>query len=370
MFGYLLINALWIIALVAMVALIWKFRALPFGMTAQVTAMADIYEPAIWAKYFIEKTTEKSLLVQSGIAGTTPEITDAASQGGKTVTMPFWDDLAHDLGTTTRSKVATDDDTSITSYGLTTGEDIAVKMFRTQSFGAAPIVKYIAGSDPVAVIVDRYAEWWRKEEQRLLLKILTGVFADSTLATALSNDISGAVQTTDAAKLISSGAVEDTRFLLGDAYEKFTAMIVHSTVFKRLRLLDLIDYTPESQQNPQVPIYMGLRVLVDDGMTNTAGSTYKYTTYLFGTGAIARADIPMASGDPEIEVYRQPMKGTGAGQVDVITRRYFILHPRGVAYTGSVSGVTGPSDADLVADNWTQAFLTKNIRIARLITNG
>jgi hypothetical protein len=341
-------------------------------MAALATAIANIYEPEIWAKYFLEMTTEKSLLVQSGIAGSTPEIDAAASQGGRICTMPFWDDLSHDTAATDRSKVATDDDTSITPHGLTTGEDIAVKHFRTQSFSVSPIVRYVAGDDPAQVVISRFAKWWQKEEQRLLLKTLTGVYADSAIATALSNDVAGETTTTDPAKLIGSSQIEDTRFLLGDAYDKFTAIIMHSVCFKRLRALDLIDDVVLSTQDPKVPTYMGLRVLVDDGMTNVAGGTSgrKYHTFLFGAGAFARTDIALASGDPALEIYRQPLKGTGAGQLDVITRRYFLLHPRGVSYYDADMAGVSPSDAELAADNWTLAFMAKNIRFARLITNG
>lgn len=341
-------------------------------MAALSTAIANVYEPEISSQYFLEANTDKNLLVQSGIAVATPEVIEAANKGGRTVEMPFWDDLAHDTGSTTRSSVATDTDDAITPSGLTTDYDIAVKHFRTKSWNVSPIVTYVAGSDPAKVVVDRAANWWVREEQRLLLKTLTGVFADATVAAALSNDISGEVATTDASKLISSDAIEDTRFKLGDAYDKFTAIIMHSVPFKRLRKLDLIDMQPDSTQNPTIPFYMGLRVLVDDNMTTVAGGTsgYKYYTYLFGQGAFARVDIPLASGDPNFEVYREPTKGTGAGSTSIITRKYFILHPRGIKYSGSLAGVVSPSDADLAADNWTQVYQTKNIRIARLITNG
>jgi hypothetical protein len=340
-------------------------------MAALATAIANIYEPEIWSRYFLEMTTEKSLLVSSGIAGTDPAISSAAGQGGRLVEMPFWDDLSHDTGTTDRSKVATDDDTALTPHGLTTAKDIAVKHFRTQSFSVGNIVQYVAGDDPAQVVLSRFSAWWTKEEQRLLLKTLAGVFADSTIATALSNDIAVETATTDAGNLIGSSAIEDTRFLLGDAYEKFTAIIMHSVQFKRLRQLDLIDFEAVSGQNPTIPTYMGLRVIVDDGMTNVAGSTSgrKYHAFLFGSGAIARQDIPLSGGDTALELYRQPLKGTGAGQSDIITRRYFLLHPRGIAWTGSAAGVS-PSDAELAADNWTLAYMAKNIRIARLITNG
>lgn len=337
-------------------------------MAALSTAITNIYEPAIWSKYFLEMSTEKSLLVKSGIAQATPEVVEAANQGGRTVTMPFWSDLAD-----TASSVATDTDVAITPTGLTVGEDIAVKHFRTKAWNCSPIVKYVAGSDPVALTLSRYVDYWVRQEQTLALYSLKGIFADATMAAALSNDISGEVATTDPAKLIGSDAINDTRFLLGDAYAKFTAVIMHSVPFKRLVKLDIIDVVPPSQQNPlAMPTYMGLQVLIDDNMTVTAGTTSgsRYSTFLFGQGAFARVDIPLQTEDPNVELYRVPTQGVGAGSTTIITRKYMILHPRGVAYSGSLAGVVSPSDADLQGDNWTKAFNTKNIRIARLITNG
>ena len=342
-------------------------------MAALATAITNVFEPDICSKYFIEQGIEKSLLVQSGIMASTPEIALAVNQGGRTIEMPFWDDLAHDTATATRSKVATDDDTSITSTGLTTDYDVAVKDFRTQSWSVSPIVEYVAGSDPTQVIMNRYVNWWLKEKQRILLKKLTGVFTDATIKAALCNDISIADGVNaQASNLIGLNAIEDTRFLLGDSYDKFTAMIMHSVVFKRLRLLNQIDMVPDSDQELTIPTYNGLRVIVDDGMTKVAGATsgYKYYTYLFGAGAIAYQDIPITGDTPNVELYKQPLKGTGAGQLDIITRNYFIMHPRGIKYTGSLSAIVSPSDSDYEADNWTQVYLTKNIRIAQLITNG
>lgn len=337
------------------------------------TGISEVIEPSISSKYFVEMTTEKSLLVQSGIAVATPEVVEAANQGGRLVTMPFWDDLPNDSGNNI-SKVATETDATITPAGITSDSDIAVKHFRTQAWNVSPVVKYVAGSDPAQVALSRYATWWAREEQRLLLLTLKGAFSDSTIATNLSNDISGEVATTDPARLIGSDAIADTRFLLGDAYGKFTAIIMHSVPFKRLTKLDLVETIPASEQNPvAINTYMGLRVLVDDTMTVVAGSTSgnKYHTFLFGQGAFARVDIPMQNDDPNIEVYRVPTQGTGGGSTTVITRKYFILHPRGIKWNQAVSStVYSPSDSDLQSDNWTQAFNTKNIRIARLVTNG
>lgn len=341
------------------------------------TGISEVYEPTIASDYFVEAATNKNKLVQSGIAASTPATAEAAMQGGRTVQMPYWDDLSHDTGTADRSKVATDDDTDITPDGITTDYDVAIKMYRTQAWQTSSIVKHAAGSDPLQVFIDKYVSWWMREEQRLLLKILKGIFADSTVAGNLQNDISIADGLNAlAANLISSDAIEDSRFLLGDAYDKFTALIMHSTPFKRLRNLDLIDFVPVSQQNPlegTKPQFQGLDVLVDDSMTVTAGgiSGYVYDTFLFGTGAIARESCGHGDDDPPFEIYRDPMKGTGAGSVNVITRWHKILHPRGIKWAGSVTaGNYGPTDAQLEADNWTQVWLTKNIRIANLKSNG
>jgi hypothetical protein len=342
-------------------------------MAAQATAIANIYEPNIWSKYFLEATTEKSLLIKSGIAGSDPELIDAATKGGRTVDMPFWDDLAHDTAATTRSKVATDTDDEITPAGVTSDKDQAVKDFRTQSFQIAPIIKYVAGDDPARMVVERFATWWAKEEQRLLLLKLTGAFLNSTVYGNLQNDISVTQATTNAANLISSDAIIDTQFKLGDAFQKLTGIIMHSVPFKRLCKLDLIDNVKESQQDPTVmPEYQGKKVLVDDGMTVYDGATYnKYYTYLFGENAVGRVDIPLETGDPNIELYRNPKAGTGAGMLDIISRRYMLLHLRGIKYYDSNMAGVSPSDAELIdPTNYTQVYLTKNIRIARLVTNG
>jgi hypothetical protein len=352
--------------------------------------LSAIYEPAIWNKYFLQFTTEKSEFMRAGIMAAAPEVIAAANEGGRTVTMPFWQDLAHNTAPSTNvSSLASNTDDNITPMGITTGEDKAVKDFRTAAWETGGVIKYIVGSDPAEQYLNRLAYWWTREEQRILLSKLKGVMANSVLNPLLSNDISQAagLSATDANK-INSGAIEDTRFLLGDAYAKFTAMVMHSTCLKTLRKMNLIDFIPDSAQvdtllgtkpQGQAPgryYYGDLEVFTDDTVTVVAGGTngYCYHTFLFGTGAIARVDVPLTGGDMNLEYWIDPRANNGAGTKEIVTRRFFIMHPRGIAYTGSVgSGATyiSPSDSQLeTGTNWTQAFLTKNLRIARLITNG
>ena len=345
-------------------------------MAVLKTNITDAYEPQAWSEYFVEQNTAKNQLVQAGILASDPEISAKIAQGGRLLDMPFWNDLPFDLGTGSRSSVATDTDDEITPDGIDYSQDIAVVNYRTKAWQVSPLVKYVAGSDPVEVFLDRQVNWWLREKQRLLLKILAGLFGSSGCLEATHvNSLAGEDGTNaTAAQLISNDAIEDTRFLLGDAYDKFTGMMMHSTVFKRLRSLDLIDTEADSAQNLMIQTYQGLRVIVDDGVTKTAGSTsgYKYDTFLFGQGAIAYEEIPTdPAQDPNIELYRQPLKGTGAGALDVITRSQFVMHPRGCAWQLSPSSVDYPTDTELeTVTSWSDVWLAKNIRIAKLVTNG
>lgn len=350
--------------------------------------LADIYEPEPSSRYFVELNTSKNRLVQSGIMAASSELADIVlGQGGKVVDMPFWDDLPHDTGATDRSKVVTDDTTEITPAKMTTDNDIAVKMFRAQSFEASSVVKHVAGDDPVGRMIERYANWWIREEQRLLLKILTGLFASGgALATTHSNDVSiEDGNNASSANLISPANLNDTRFLLGDSFDLLTGMIIHSAVFKTMDNLGMINFETGptfidivTGSEKRMPTYGDVVILIDDGMTTESGGTSgtKYSSYLFGSGAIARVKIPVSqfqqgAAQNEVVLKVEESEGTGAGTAELISRWYGVLHPRGVKFQGSLSGVTGPSDTLLsTAGSWSKVFLDKNIRIARLVTNG
>lgn len=343
-------------------------------MAALTTNITDAYEPTSWQRYFVEQNVAKNLLIQSGIAVPDPAIAAILNQGGRTFVLPYWNDLPHNVDAASRSKVATDDDTEITAAGIDSSNEIAVKHYRTEMFNFSPLVYYVAGSDPAKVILDRLSNWWTREYQRLALCTLTGIFA-TALASTHENDISTEDgDNAQSSNKISLDAIETTRFLLGDHYDKFTALIVHSVVYKTMRSLNLVEMVPDSDQPLDIPTYNKMRVLVDDNITTASGGTSgtKYYTYLFGRGAMVFEQIPtVPSIDPAVEIYREPKQGTGAGSVNIITRSQFVLHPRGLAWQLTPASADYPSDAEMESGaSWAKVWLTKNIPIARLITNG
>jgi hypothetical protein len=330
-------------------------------MPTGATIISDIIIPEIWVPYIIEKTAELSSLIRSGIVVRDPVLDALATRGGKLINMPFFQDISG-------ADEVLADDTSLTPGKIGTAQDIAALLQRGRAFGSNDLAGALAGADPLEAISSLIAEYWNRREQATLLAILVGVFLDNVNDSSdLINDIAiedGVNATED--NLIGSDAVINTRLLLGDAMNKLTAIMLHSVCYGRLQKLNLIDFTPTNVQNIGFGTYLGHTLIVDDGCPATAGGTsgYKYTSYFFGQGAIGRGE-----GMPKVPV--ETDRDSLLGEDYLIHRRHFILHPRGIQFaSGNVAGTT-PTNTELaLAANWDRVYEKKNIRIAKLVTNG
>lgn len=338
------------------------------------TSLTNIFEPEIAIPYFIQQTIEKSALWQSGVISSNADLQFAVANAGRLVDMPHYDDLSHDTGATDRSKPVTDTDDTISPDGATTSVDIAHKDFRAQSWKTAEVVRYNDDNnlDPLMVFMNKYIPWWTKEFQRLTLIKANAIFDGTLNSTHVYDIASESIAGQSASTKISSGAIQEGRFLLGDHYDGLGAMIVHSKIYKDLENQDLITFMPTSGQlMQQIPFYHGLRVIVDDGMTVEAGSTdgFKYSTYLFGEGAFGFANTPLTGEHPNLALHLEPKEGTGAGSTELITRNLFLLHPIGVKWQGTVAG-TYPTDTELgTTGSWAKVYPDKLIRMVRIVTN-
>lgn len=326
------------------------------------TVVSDIITPSIFVPYMAEKATELSEFIQSGIAQRDPYFDGLASGGGKTVEMPFWDDLTGDSELLSSGA-------DLTVNPITADKDIAAIHNRGKAWGANDLAKWISGEDPSKAIADRVAGFWARARQRVLFKILDGMF----------NNTNGVIRTTHrlniysdvvagsitAAMRLTGDTFNDARQLLGDAKDKLVAVAMHSATENYLVKADLIDYIPDSEGKSRIRTFQGHRVVVDDNCPVTAGTnSSNYMTYLFGFGAFAFGEGQL---DPNeaIETDRQVLSSN-----DILaSRTRFILHPRGVKWTGTASG-DSPSDAELaVGTNWGKAYLDKSIRIVAVRHN-
>ena len=309
------------------------------------TVYSDIIDPRVFSPYLQELTVEKSLLIRSGIVERNPLLDSFLSGGGHFIEMPKWADLAD--GEANYSSFA---NSTADIDAVTTVQENGIRLSRNKVFGARDLAAAIAGSDPMDVIANRFADWWVRHDQALLLAILSGLLeedVDSDGTADLINSISVTGSTAGSANKFSAEALLDTFQLLGDGKANISAIAVHSYIHTQMQKQNLIDYTPDSEANIGFGTYMGKTLLVDDGLTVTAGvdsggnSQPAYDTVCFAPGA-----FQLGFGNPRVpvETNREPLTGHGGGEEYIVTRREMVLHP--VGFTADINAVNTHMGSD------------------------
>ena len=343
----------------------------------------------------MEVTATKSRFVQSGVVVREPQFDRLVAQAGgsKTgghITMPFWNDLS--AGTDAAGTQITDSsgDSQANASGLIsavgtamdsikldgTGKDIATKHGRRKAWATGSLVQHLIDTeDPLTLIANRVGTYWAREDQKLLISTLKGVFAAASMAVNLSAIHSESIAGQSEATKLTGITVLDGLQKLGDAKDLLTAICMHSAVETSLAKRDLIDYIPDSEAKGEIPTFMGRRVIVDDGCPLRDGTTdgKVYRTYLFGAGAVAHG---------ETDLSMEPLEGAGFGTYGVemardanaentfvYFRRIFIMHPRGVKWVGTPS-LEFATNAELeTGTNWTRVYEAKNVRMVAIDHN-
>jgi hypothetical protein len=91
-----------------------------------------------------------------------------------------------------------------------------------------------------------------------------------------------------------------------------------------------------------------------------SGGTNVYTSYLFGQGAFAYAEImPKQSVETDCNIFK--------GIEILVNRKEYLLHPVGMAYQGTVAGNSPTNTEFQNVASYTQAFAdNRNIRMVAL----
>lgn len=312
------------------------------------TRLSDVIVPEVFTPYTVQRTAEVSALLRSGIVTTNPTLNQLISGGGSTFNLPFFDDLSGD------SEIITDNQ-SLTVNSISTDKQIGVALNRAKSWGSSFLAQYVSGSDPMRVIGDLVAEYWAREEQKIVINVLKGIFGNSTT--------NGPLYTThvedNGTTALTNTMLIDTIALIGDAYNKLSTIVCHSQIYHSLRKLDLVQYVSEpSNLASTFPTYMGMNILVDDGCPVSSSS---YTTYVFANGAFSYGTASLDPADAT-EVDRDSLKSEDV----LINRRRYLFHPNGLKWTGTPAG-SSPTNAELaVGTNWAKVFENKNIPVVAL----
>ena len=344
------------------------FAPVRLGAT-DLTRIADIVVPEIFAGYVQTLTQEKSRLVQSAALTMDQRLSDNLSGGGLTFNEPFYHDLLSADGDHAEN-ISTDNGADSTPDNIQASTEIQIRMSRNKSWGSADLTAALAGNDPMNAIANRVADWRVRRLQAAWLATMKGVFATNDAAPSagsthiqkdLTLDIS--TQTGDAAKFSASAFISATG-LMGDSMGQLTMVMMHSIVYQQLQRLNLLDFIPDARGEVNIAYYQGREVIVDDGMPNSNGV---FHTYLIGAGATA-----LGAGSPKVPVAvkRNEEANNGAGEEILFNRWEWIIHPVGHAWRGTAASKGGPSNIELgAAGTFDRVYRErKMIRIARLIT--
>jgi len=233
---------------------------------------------------------------------------------------------------------------------------------------ASEIASGALAMDQIKARIDTY---WTRQWQRRLIASSNGVLADNIANNAGDMRVSVAAESTGAQSAttrFSRDNFTDAVYTMGDAASTLRAIAVHSAVMSQMVKQDDVIYIPDSQGMLTIPTYMGLRVIVDDGLTVTTGTTsgFKYTSVLFGEGAFGYGDgVPL---NP-VEVEREAAQGNGAGIETLWTRKTYIIHPFGFQNTGTPAAVSFTLAELALAGTWSRVVERKNVPLGFLITN-
>jgi hypothetical protein len=328
-------------------------------MAVDITAVADVIVPELFTKYSLERTATAWALIQAGIVTRSAEFDALARQGGKTVNMPFFQDLSG------RSEATPGDgSTELGVAKIASASDVAAVHYRSKAWGTNDLAGAMSSSDPLGAISSLVGDFWAREYQQFLLESLTGVFAAASMAAKI-NDVSVADVTVPANGVYMDETVfVDTIDLMGDASKNVTAIAMHSKVRNGLWKKKLLKTNTDIVTQAEVDYFLGRRIVVDDSLPKVAVTGgYKYTSYLFGQGAFAYGEgIPQ---NP-VEASRENLKRNSL----LVNDKILILHPRGVKWAATAAGNT-PSDTELeTGTSWVLAYEAKNVRIVSAVTNG
>jgi hypothetical protein len=320
--------------------------------TEDPTALTDVIVPEVFNPYYQEQSTLLNAFFASGVVAMVPDLS-LSGKGGAIVQMPFWQSLGD------RAQLL-DDTVDLDIGNVETEQDNAVLHARALVYGGSDLAAALAGDDPMDAIAAGIAENWSGEFNYQLIATLKGAMGSLAAEDTAVNTLDISALSEDAAVIDGSSFI-DAAQTMGDAKTKIVACAMHSATNACLAKAGLIATERDVDGNVMYETFMDKRVVTDDALSPMDGV---YDTYLFGAGAFGWGE-----GSPKVptETGRDPLKG--GGREYLVTRRHYVLHPRGIKWDPGI-GVPAkptPSDAELAAAaNWTRVWQPKNIRIVRL----
>lgn len=333
------------------------------------TRLSDIIDETVFQDLPQIEGPEKTAFFESGIITRNGLLDGLANGTGKIAELPFWNDLDGSI----EVNYSDDNPANVaTPQKIGQSEQIARKAFVNQGWQAADLASELAlggtAMEAVRAKVDRY---FARQWQRRLVASSNGVLADNVANDSGDMVVDVAVEaiaSQTASTKFNRDVFTEAVYTMGDAATSLSAICVHSAVMSQMVKNDDIVYIPDSKGELTIPTYMGLRVIVDDGMTVTAGTTdgFKYTSVIFGSGAFGYG---VGSPETPVEVEREAAQANGGGIETLWVRNTWLLHPFGYQATGTPAGESFTNTELAAATSFDRVLDRKLVPMSFLVTN-
>ena len=345
--------------------------------------LGDIIDVDIYEAIAPENDPENTDFFTSGVVVRSDELDRRAQLEAELINMPFWRDLDNSI----EPNYSDDSDNSSSPNKIVQGEMAAKRASLNQSWAARDLTNEMTmGDDAMTRIKARTSNYWLKAWQNRLVAASIGVFNANVAGNILSGfgtagDMVVDISTNDTVAtpitdvhLFDAEAFIDATFTMGDAEDELGVLAVHSTVKKRMKKENLIDYIVDSEAKRTIEMYQGYRVVTSDQCPVVPvgnGTGNRYLNMIFGPGAFGYGE-----GTPTtpVEVDRNPAIGSGGGEETLYERKTWLLHPFGHNNENAANNGGGGLWQNLTdlqnAANWERRLYRKNVPLAYLITNG
>ena len=329
------------------------------------------FDPDVFTDYIQEADPVHTSIINSGVLRVSPEISAVLTDKNNVFTVPNYSPLS---GEAKNYDGATDN----TPVEVSSKKQTGMAFRRMAAWKDQDFTRELTGADPLGDVARKVAYYQQKNNQKDLLSIIDGVLSVDAMSSHVK-DITASKGSSSTATPTAENRLSADTFLdaaqeaLGDNFDDLTMVAMHSRVYTNLMKLQLVNNIATTPDSYSRGVQFGLLlnkylVMVDDSLTTgTKDGLTTYNTYLLGDGAIAiarnvRIDRPnYVNYDPE----------SNGGVNKLYSKWGMALHPLGMSIDTTKIAKNSPTRTELgTAANWTKVWDAKNIKLAKIISNG
>ena len=329
------------------------------------------FDPDVFTDYIQEADPVHTSIINSGVLRVSPEISAVLTDKNNVFTVPNYAPLSGEAKNY-------DGETDNTPVEVSAKKQTGMAFRRMAAWKDQDFTRELTGADPLGDVARKVAYYQQKNNQKDLLSIIDGVLSVDAMSSHVK-DITASKGSSSTATPTAENRLSADTFLdaaqeaLGDNFDDLTMVAMHSRVYTNLLKLQLVNNIATTPDAYSRGVQFGLLlnkylVMVDDSLTTgTKDGAATYTTYLLGEGSIATARNVRID-RPNYVNYDPESKG---GVNKLYTKWGMAMHPLGMSLDVSKIAKNSPTRVELgTKANWTKVWDTKNIKLAKIISNG